>query len=92
MMVLKHVTKIKQDKKEGTDFGSIVEWQKECWDRPETVVMGEEEQRLPEFWGQCCVRHVVNVEDRKEGETRKGWIMMALGKAAITRVCPICEV
>lgn len=40
----------------------------------------------------CCVRHIVNVEDRKEGETRKDWIMMAFGKAAITRVCSMCEV
>lgn len=25
-----------------------------------------------------CVEHIVNVEDRKEGETRRDWIMMAL--------------
>lgn len=38
------------------------------------------------------VGHVVNVADRREGETRKGWIMTTLGKAAITRVCSVCEV
>lgn len=51
MMVLKHVTKIKRDRKEGTDFEATVEWQRERWERPEAGVMGGEEQQLPEPWG-----------------------------------------
>lgn len=31
----------------------------------------------------CCVEHVVSVEDRKEEEARKGWIMMDIDKAGI---------
>lgn len=50
MMVLKHVTEIKRARKEGTDFEAIVEWQGEHWERPETGLMGEEEQQLPEQW------------------------------------------